>query len=136
MQPHAHAPARTAIRIVAGFDLLATVPLALPVIGGWWLALLFSGFGVLGAPAEWLPWPASTLVFCHLAGVLAVLWNGARFLRPERWLALSDSTGRVAVAALFVYGVVGLGASPALWLFVATELLGAAVQSLAARRMA
>ena len=75
-------------------------------------------------------------MLCHLAGVLAILWNGARLLRPERWLALADSAGRVAVAALFAYSVLGLGASAALWLFVATELLGAAIQTLAARRMA
>ena len=125
------------IRAVAAFDLIATLPLALPGVQDGYCALLFSGFGLLDAPAGLLPLPMSAALFCNLAGILAVLWNGARCLRPEAdWLVRLDVRGRVAVATLLGYYLTRLGAPPALWVFVVTELGGALLEGLALRREA
>ena len=123
------------IRAVAAFDLLVTLPLALPGIESEYLRLLFGGFGLLTVPAGLLPLSMSAALFCNLAGILGVLWNGARLLHPwEHWLAWLDVRGRIAVAALLAYYLLRLGAPPALWLFVATETGGALLQAWALRR--
>lgn len=117
------------IRIVAIFDLVATAPMAVPVLGSWYAALLFTNFGLSAAPASVLPLPLVASLFIALAGVLAVLWNGCRARHPDlRPLVSFDIVGRGAVAALLVYFLVGFDAPAVLWLFVATELIGAAIE--------
>lgn len=117
------------IRIVAIFDLVATAPMAVPVVGGWYAALLFTNFGLSAAPASVLPLPLVASLFIALAGVLAVLWNGCRARHPDlQPLVRFDIAGRGAVAALLVWFLVGFSAPVVLWLFVATELTGAAIE--------
>lgn len=123
-----------AVRAIAAFDLAVTLPLALPVLGEYWLALLLSGFGLLSDPASFTPLSVAALVFCHLSGVLGALWNGARCWRPEPWLVRLDAAGRVAVALLLFYLLLLRNAPPALVLFVVTELAGTAIAYRALRR--
>lgn len=118
-----------AIRAVAAFDLLVTLPMAVPGLSECYTAWLLSGFGLLQSPASWLPLPLSTAVFVVLAGILAVLWNGARVLQPQLTvLVRGDCVGRCAVAAAFLYFLLLRDAPPVLWLFVATELIGSVVE--------
>lgn len=118
------------IRAVAVFDLAVTLPLAIPWLSDFWVVLLLSGFGVTGQPAQWLPLPLSTSIFAVLAGVLAVLWNGCRAWRPDLSLLVSaDIGGRIAVAAALLYFLLVQDAPVALWLFVASELIGAAIEA-------
>jgi hypothetical protein len=117
------------IRAIALFDLAVTLPLAIPLLSDRWVALLLSGFGVTGTPAQWLPLPLSTSIFAVLAGLLAVLWNGCRAWQPQLLLLVrADVCGRVAVAAALTYFLLGMAAPVALWLFVASELIGAFVE--------
>lgn len=130
-------PARMcAVRAVALFDLAVTLPLALPVLGAWWVAILLSGFGLLDHPRDYLPLTATMMVFVHLAGVLGALWNSARAWRPLPWLVTMDCIGRVAVAALLLYLLLRFAVPPVLWLFVVTELAGAVIGAAAVRRTA
>lgn len=118
------------IRAVALFDLAVTLPLAIPLLSDYWVALLLSGFGVTGQPSQWLPLPLSTSVFAVLAGLLAVLWNGCRAWQPGLVLLVrADVGGRIAVAAALLYFLLVQGAPIALWLFVASELIGAAIEA-------
>lgn len=117
------------IRIVAIFDLVATAPMALPVVGEWYAAWLFTNLGLSAAPASVLPLPLVATLFVALAGVLAVLWNGCRACHPDlQPLVRFDIAGRGAVAALLVWFLVGFDAPVVLWLFVATELGGAVIE--------
>ncbi len=122
------------VRAFALFDLLVTGALALPWLSDYVLAFLLSGFALLGSPADWLPLPTVTMVFCNLAGVLGVLWNGLRFAHPNATIVRMDQWGRIAVATLLIYYLVLQGAPVVLWLFVATELCGAAVEWRSLRR--
>ncbi len=125
------------IRIVAIFDLIVTVPMAIPGLADHYTALLLSGFGLFGSPSAWQPLPLSTSLFVVLAGILAVLWNGCRAVHPGfTTLARWDCVGRVAVAAAFVYFLIARDAPAVLWLFVASELLGAAIEATAVARIA
>jgi hypothetical protein len=116
-----------AVRAFALFDLVVTGLLAVPWLGDAVLALMVTWFGLDGSPGDVLPLPILTSVFLNLAGVLGVLWNGRRFLAPTPDLVRWDMWGRVAVAALFAVSLVARDAPGVLWLFVATELAGAAV---------
>lgn len=116
-----------AVRAFALFDLVVTVLLAVPWLGDAVLALLVTWFGLDGSAGGLLPLPVLTSVFLNLAGILGVLWNGRRFLAPTPELVGWDMWGRVAVAALFVVMLVARDAPSVLWLFVASELAGAAV---------
>jgi hypothetical protein len=123
-----------AVRLVAVFDLLVTLPMAVPGLSEYYTAWLLSGFGLLQSPADWLPLPLSTAVFVVLAGILAVLWNGARALSPHLVLLVrGDCAGRCAVAAAFAYFLLARDAPAVLWLFVATELAGSAIEVKALR---
>jgi len=118
------------IRAVAVFDLAVTLPLAIPLLSDVWVALLLSGFGVTGQASQWLPLPLSTSIFAVLAGLLAVLWNGCRAWQPGLGLLVrADVCGRVAVAAALLYFLLVQGAPVALWLFVASELIGAGIEA-------
>ena len=116
------------VRVVALVDLLFTAPLAIPEFSNAYVALLLSGFGLLGPASAYVPLPLTTSVFCVLAGILGVLWTGCRRLRPDSFLVRADIWGRAAVALALAYFLIVHQAPVVLWAFVATELIGALVE--------
>lgn len=116
------------VRVVALVDLLFTAPLAVPEFSNAYTALLLSGFGLLGPATAYVPLPLTTSVFCVLTGILGILWNGSRLLRPDSFLVRADIWGRVAVASALSYFLVVHHAPVVLWAFVATELVGALIE--------
>jgi hypothetical protein len=52
-----------------------------------------------------------------------------RIAWPLRRLVAADAVARLGVAALIAYSIEVRGLSPVLWAFVATELLGSALQA-------
>jgi hypothetical protein len=126
-------PSLRAVRAFAIYDLLATAAFAIPVVGEHVLALLLSGFGLFGSMYDWLPLPVTTALFLHLTGILGVLWNGLRAYSLDPQVIRADMIGRLAVAALLAWFMLGRGVPAVLWLFVATELGGAAVAWVALR---
>ncbi len=116
------------VRVVAFVDLLATVPLAIPEFSNAYAALLLSGFGLLGDASAYVPLPLTTSVFCVLTGILGILWNGCRLVRPDSFLVRADIWGRIAVASALTYFLLVHQAPVILWMFVATELVGALIE--------
>jgi len=116
------------VRVVALVDLLVTAPLAIPEFSNAYAALLLSGFGLLGSASAYVPLPLTTSVFCVLTGILGILWNGCRLVRPDSFLVRADIWGRIAVASVLIYFLVVHQAPVILWAFVATELIGALVE--------
>lgn len=121
-----------AARIVAGFDLAVTLPLAIPVLGAVWINALMGGFGFM--PQHAVVLSPLGLLFLHLAGILGVLWNAARLWRPLPWLLAMDCIGRLAVAVLFLGFLMADPISPIFGLFAFTEALGAVIQAAAVAR--
>ena len=117
------------IRGVAWADLAVTLPFALPFIAEAVIALIYIldrwlGFGT---PAVLFEMSPLAMMFVHIMGVLGVVWALARLRIPSPFLARTDALARLAVAGLIVYAMTE-GATPVLWLFVATEVGGSAVQ--------
>jgi hypothetical protein len=128
-------PARRAARAVACFDLAATGLLAVPGVELRFFDLLFAIDAMLGwaTPRESLG--PLALFLANLAGALGVLWALVRIAWPQRRLVASDAAARCGVGALITYAVLARGATPVLFAFVATELVGAAIEAWAAPRL-
>lgn len=124
---------RTVARPWAVLDLVVTGILAVQPLAQVFLAVLYGLDASLGGDARAPGFETIHWIFVSLAGVLGVLWALARIVEPTRFLITCDTVGRCVVGALFLYSLV-IPDDPAprpLWLFVATELLGAAHQGLA-----
>lgn len=116
------------MRVIIGFDLLVTAWLALPGAAGLFLDLLdaLGRWSGLAPPIE--PFDPLQLFMVNLAGILGVTWNWTRWHTASYDLAKIDAVARIAVAALIVYYVVAMGATPVLLLFMVSELSGSAVE--------
>lgn len=129
-------PTRT-IRAVAWGDLAVTLPFAIPFIAEAVIALIYGidrGLG-FATPAIFFEAGPFGLMFVHIMGVLGVVWALARLRLPRPELARIDAVARLVVAALIIY-VITAGATPVLWLFVATEIGGSVLQFVALRKQA
>jgi hypothetical protein len=122
------------VRACALFDLAVTGCLAFPLSAQAFIALLFAGDAALDLGSSRVEFHPLHWLFVHLAGVLGMLWAVARLRSPTLELALLDVAGRLVVAALILHATAAEGMTPLLHVFVATELVGAAAQYLAARR--
>ena len=133
--PPIREPARSVARAVACFDLVATGLLALPGVELRFFDALYAIDATLGwgTPREALG--PLALFLANLAGALGVLWALVRIAWPQRRLVASDAAARCAVAALIAHAVLVRGATPVLFAFVATELIGAALEAWAAPRL-
>lgn len=120
---------------VAWFDLAVTLPFALPLIAEALIVLIYMADGWLGfgTPALYFEAGPFGMMFVHIMGVLGVVWALARLRTPSAELARIDAVVRLAVAALIIYAIAS-GATPVLWLFVATEIGGSALQFHALRK--
>ena len=120
---------------VAWADLAVTLPFALPLIAEALIVLIYLVDGWLGFGTPGLYFEAGPfgMMFVHIMGVLGVVWAIARLRTPTADLARIDAIARLAVAALIVYAIAS-GATPVLWLFVATEIGGSALQFHALRK--
>lgn len=70
---------------------------------------------------------AVSLMFVNIMGILGVIWALARIGSPNAKLSHLDAMGRIIVAALIIHAITW-GATPLLWVFVGTELIGSALQ--------
>ena len=68
-----------------------------------------------------------SLMFVNIMGLLGVIWALARISSPNEELARLDALGRLIVAALIIHAITW-GATPVLWAFVGTEIIGSALQ--------
>jgi hypothetical protein len=121
--------ARTMARCVAVFDLLATGCLAGPGFETRFTDALAQLDALAGFATPVASLTPLGLLLANLAGALGVLWALVRIAWPLRRLVAADAVARLGVAALIAYSIEVRGLSPVLWAFVATELLGSALQA-------
>lgn len=112
---------------MAWVDFAITLPFALPAISYWLLGFIYhlDQRFALNSPVPTFD-PVS-MMFVNIMGVLGVIWALARIGNPREELARLDALGRLAVAALIIHAITW-GATPLLWLFVGTEIIGSAIQ--------
>lgn len=127
--------ARTVVRCVAAFDLFATGCLAVPGVEARFFDASLQLDAAFGFATPAAPLTALGLLLANLAGALGVLWALVRIAWPLRRLVASDAVARVAVAALIAYSIDARGLTPVLWAFVATELIGSALQAMVLPRL-
>jgi hypothetical protein len=122
------------LRRVALFDLIVTLPFALPIVAQRVVYALFDLDEWLGLGTTMPRLDSLHLLFINLMGILAVLWNLARVRSRGTELAQMDVWGRCAVALWIVGYVLFSRVTPVLLLFVVTELGGAWIQRKALKR--
>lgn len=122
-------------RGTAWCDLAVTAPFAIPIIAEAVIALIYFIDREIGfaTPAIMFEMTPLSMMFVHIMGALGVVWAIARLKKSVAELARIDAIARLAVAALILYSIAE-GATPVLWLFVATEIAGSAVQFIVLRR--
>lgn len=122
------------LRRVALFDLVLTLPFALPIVAQRLVYALFDLDERLGLGTTLPRLDSVHLLFINLMGVLAVLWNLARFRSRGTELGQMDVVGRCVVAAWILGYVLFSRVTPVLLVFVVTELGGAWIERKALRR--
>ncbi len=106
----------------------SVIALALPVTAQLFLGVIYWLNGLMGFDHVMPAFAPIHMFFVNLSGILVAVWAFARLLNPTGLLGLIDAIGRSAVAMLIVWFIIIEDAPPALWLFVATEGLGAIAQ--------
>jgi hypothetical protein len=122
------------LRRVALFDLIVTLPFALPIVAQRVVYALFDLDEWLGLGTVMPRLDSLHLLFINLMGILAVLWNLARVRSRGTELAQMDVWGRCAVALWIAGYVLFSRVTPVLLLFVVTELGGAWIERKALRK--
>lgn len=122
------------LRRVALFDLVVTLPFALPIVAQRVVYALFDLDEALGLTADLPRLDSLHLLFINLMGILAVLWNFARVRARGPELAQLDVWGRCAVALWITGYVLFSRVTPILLVFVVTELGGAWIERKALRK--
>ncbi|MCF8469898.1 MAG: hypothetical protein K9G30_03865 [Parvibaculum sp.] len=123
------------IRGSAWCDLAITLPFALPFVAGVVITLLQEADRWLGLGTSAMTFVTGplTMMFIHIMGVLGVVWAIARLCLPVPLLSRMDAIARIVVTALILHAMTE-GATPLLWFFIATEVLGSAAQFFALRQ--
>lgn len=119
---------RAPARFWAFFDLAVTSVLAVPPLAR---ILIESVYAISGRPFP--GFENGELFFVCLSGIIGVVWAVARIQVEDPRLTRIDIVGRLIVAVLILGFLYVEQVPQLLWLFVGTELAGAAHQALAAR---
>ncbi|MGV8996827.1 MAG: hypothetical protein ACOH12_07775 [Parvibaculaceae bacterium] len=118
---------------MAWVDLAITLPFVQPTISYWLIGYIYH------LDQQWMMlshvpvFDPLTLMFVNIMGVLGVTWAIARIRFPTEDLARLDALARMIVAALIIHAITW-GATPILYVFVFTEVMGSAVQLVRKRK--
>ena len=123
------------VRLSALYDLLVTLPFALPGVATLVLEQLAQAHGALGLPGAVPAFAPAHLLFVHLLGSLVVVWAVLRLARPEPRLGLADGMARVLFASWQGAYLLSGQISPLVWGFFVPELAFALVQLLGYLRL-
>jgi hypothetical protein len=103
-------------RIVGIWDLILTLPFALPIVNVQAVFLLSWLNGILSPDVIFPAFDGLHMFFVQLFGILAVLWAVVRIHKPSAYLAFYDMVGRFVVAAVMLStAVMGISLVPAVF---------------------
>ncbi len=129
-----HDRARTIVRASAIYDLLVTVPFALPVTATWLftaLHTLHENLGLTGATPD--AGAVFTLMFANLMGSVVSVWALFRIARPTLAAGVADTGARVLFSLGMITALAG-GASPLVVVMLVLEVAWGVVQGVAVLR--
>lgn len=89
-------------RFIGIWDLLLTLPFALPAINGFMIEILKTLNGYLSPHIAFSEFSPLHLFFVQLFGILAALWAIVRIHNPDSYLATYDTIGRAIVGICMV----------------------------------
>ena len=118
----------TRIRFWAGFDLLITGILALPITAKLFITIVYGLNGMLGGAGTAPEFAAIHWLFVCFCGGLGVLWAIVRLMQPTAFNGKADAIGRAWMSLVLLYFVFVADAPMVLLAFVATEAIGSAHQ--------
>jgi hypothetical protein len=119
---------RRIIRASAIYDIIVTLPFAIPVLAAWNLAQitgLHNSLGFGGSIPEFEP---LHIFFVNLMGTVVMTWSFLRVIRPDPLLGLLDGVGRFLFSTWMLYYLFVHSATAILWLFFVPEILWGIVQ--------
>jgi len=93
---------KTVYRLVAIWDLILTLPFALPEVNEQLILLLININSFISPTREFSHFSDTHLFFVQLFGMLAVLWAAVRIHRPAAFLAAYDTMGRFFVGIMMI----------------------------------
>lgn len=133
MPTRSRAARQATLKRVALLDVALTLPFAIPLVAERVVLVLLDVDHLLGFATPTPRLDPLALLFMNLMGVIAVVWNWARFRTKTTELASLDVPARCVVSAVILFYVSVMRVTPILLLFVATEIGGAVVQHRALR---
>lgn len=117
----------TIVRVGAIYDILATLPFAMPLLAGWALQA-FSGLDAwLGLGSEFAELDATSLFFINLGALAYVAWGVARLRQPSVANGRLNGMLRLLVIGLQLFAL-SQGATPILWGLAAVLLVLAVLE--------
>lgn len=122
------------VRRLSWVDIVLVSPMAVPGLAGLILSIAEAIDGMLGLASPLGDLSTMGMVFVHVVGILATVWSIARIKEPTLLLAKLDAWARLAVTAVLLFYMAMLGPSVLFFLFLASEIIGAALQFLAIRK--
>jgi hypothetical protein len=116
------------VRASGIYDVLFTLPFALPGLAAWNIAQISTLHDFLGlsgsipefAPMHWF--------FVNLMGSLVVVWSALRIYKPEPILGLFDGFARVLFSSSMLYYLLVHNQTGILWLVFVPEITWGVVQ--------
>ena len=114
---------RKIVRFGGVYDLIATLPLALPGLVSMQLETLEKIQKGLGLSGQFPVFEPFQLFFLNLFGSLAVIWGVLRIIKPEPLLGLTDGIARAGLSGLMLYYLIVWNIPQVVVLFVVPEIL-------------
>lgn len=117
------------VRFSAVYDIVVTLPFALPMVSIWMLGAfssvhIYFGFGG-GMPA----FAGTHLLFVNLLGCIVTVWSVLRIVKPDPIFGLFDSFARFLFSSWQLYYLLTGQVTPLLWAFFVPELSWGIIQA-------
>ncbi|UTL91681.1 hypothetical protein [Pseudomonas fluorescens] len=115
------------VRVGAAYDILATLPFAIPLVAGWCLRAFADLDAWLGLGTAFATLDATSLFFINLGALAYVAWGVARWRQPTASNGQLNAGLRLLVIGLQLFAL-SQGATPILWGLAAVLLLLAVLE--------
>ena len=118
----------TIVRYSAVYDILATLPFAIPIFASFYLSQLGSIQSALGFSGIIPNFEPLHLFFINLLGAIVMVWSAYRIRHTQSILGFYDGIARFLFAGLMLFYLVNYQVAGIVWLFFVPELSWGIIQ--------